>query len=64
MACCKYIEKYRWGTNEIKGGNRETIKKAERTDGLWTIVTNTPSKVDDRNGFTEDDLIRAYGDKN
>ena len=45
-------------------GNREAIKKAERTDGLWTIVTNTPSKVDDENGFTEDDLIRAYRDKN
>jgi transposase len=45
-------------------GNREAIKKAEQTDGLWTIVTNTPSKVDDENGFTEDDLIRAYRDKN
>lgn len=44
--------------------NREAIKKAERTDGLWTIVTNTLSKVDDENGFTEDDLIRAYRDKN
>ncbi|MBT9439229.1 MAG: IS1634 family transposase [Desulfobacterales bacterium] len=44
--------------------NREAIKKAERTDGLWTIVTNTPSKGDDENGFTEDDLIRAYRDKN
>ncbi|MBW2740008.1 MAG: IS1634 family transposase [Deltaproteobacteria bacterium] len=45
-------------------GNREAIKKAERIDGLWTIVTNTPSKGDDENGFTEDDLIRAYRDKN
>jgi transposase len=45
-------------------GTREAIKKAEQTDGLWTIVTNTPSKVDDENGFTEDDLIRAYRDKN
>jgi transposase len=45
-------------------GNREAIKKAERTDGLWTIVTNTPSKGDDENGFTEDDLIGAYRDKN
>jgi transposase len=45
-------------------GNREAIKKAERTDGLWTIVTNTASKGDDENGFTEDDLIRAYRDKN
>jgi transposase len=44
--------------------NREAIKKAERTDDLWTIVTNTPSKEDDENGFTEDDLIRAYRDKN
>jgi len=32
-------------------GNREAIKKAERTDGLWTIVTNTPSKGDDENGL-------------
>jgi len=45
-------------------GNREAIKKAEQTDGLWTIVTNTPSKGDDENGFTEDDLISAYRDKN
>jgi transposase len=45
-------------------GNREAIKKAERTDGLWTIVTNTPSKGDDEDGFTEDDLIRTYRDKN
>ncbi len=45
-------------------GNREAIKKAGRTDGLWTIVTNTPSKGDDENGFTEDDLIGAYRDKN
>jgi transposase len=45
-------------------GNREAIKKAERTDGLWTIVTNTSSKEDDKNRFTEDDLIRAYRDKN
>lgn len=44
--------------------NREAIKKKERTDGLWTIVTNTPSKGGDKNGFTEDDLIRAYRDKN
>lgn len=45
-------------------GNREAIKKAERTDGLWTIVTNTPSKEDEEDGFTEDDLIRAYRNKN
>ncbi|MCD6197951.1 MAG: IS1634 family transposase [Deltaproteobacteria bacterium] len=44
--------------------NREAIKKKERTDGLWTIVTNTPSKGGDKNIFTEDDLIRAYRDKN
>ncbi|MEA2004109.1 MAG: IS1634 family transposase [archaeon] len=44
--------------------NRKAIKKAERTDGLWTIVTNTSSKEDDKNRFTEDDLIRAYRDKN
>jgi transposase len=45
-------------------GNREAIKKAERNDGLWTIVTNTQSKVDDENGFAEDDLICVYRDKN
>jgi len=44
--------------------NIKAIKKAERTDGLWTIVTNTTSKRDDKNRFTEDDLIRAYRDKN
>jgi len=44
--------------------NREAIRKAQRTDGLWTIVTNTPSKGDGENGFTEDDLIGAYRDKN
>ena len=27
-------------------------------------VTNTPSKGDDENGFTEDDMIGAYRDKN
>lgn len=47
-------------TNE----NKEAIKKAKRSDGLWMIVTNTPSKEDDWNGFTEDDLIRTYRDKN
>lgn len=47
-----------------KDENREAIKKKERTDGLWTIVTNTPSKGGDKNIFTEDDLIRAYRDKN
>ena len=44
--------------------NREAIKKKGRTDGLWTIVTNTPSKEGDKNRFAEDDLIRAYRDKN
>lgn len=43
---------------------RKAIKKGERTDGLWAIGTNIPSKVDDENGFTEADLIRAYRDKN
>ncbi|MEA1999640.1 MAG: IS1634 family transposase [Euryarchaeota archaeon] len=42
----------------------EAIKKAGRTDGLWTIVTNTSSKEGDKNRFAEDDLIRAYRDKN
>jgi transposase len=45
-------------------GTREAIRKRGRTDGLWTIFTNTPSKVDDENGFTEADLICAYRDKN
>ena len=44
--------------------NREAIKKAERTDGLWTIVTNTSDNRDDKNRFAEEDLIRAYRDKN
>ena len=44
--------------------NREAIKKSWRTDGLWVIVTNNSSKEDDKNGFAEDDLIRAYRDKN
>jgi len=44
--------------------NREAIKKKGRTDGLWTIVTNTPSKEGGKNRFAEDDLIRAYRDKN
>jgi len=44
--------------------NKEAIKKAERTDGLWTIVTNTSDNRDDKNRFTEDDLIQAYRDKN
>ena len=44
--------------------NKEAIKKSERTDGLWTIITNTPSKMDAEDGFREDDLIRAYRDKN
>ena len=44
--------------------NREAIKKKGRTDGLWTIVTNTPSKEGDKNRFAENDLIRAYRDKN
>ena len=43
---------------------KKAIKKAERTDGLWTLVTNTTSKRDDKNRFTEDALIRAYRDKN
>nr|QNO45946.1 hypothetical protein DMJHIOCL_00025 [Methanosarcinales archaeon ANME-2c ERB4] len=44
--------------------NREAIKKTERTDGLWTIVTNTSGNRDDKNRFAEDDPIRAYRDKN
>jgi transposase len=44
--------------------NKKAIKKADRTDGLWMIVTNTSSKMGDKNRFTEDDLIRAYRDKN
>ena len=44
--------------------NREAIKKTERTDGLWAIVTNTSGNRDDKNRFAEEDLIRAYRDKN
>ena len=44
--------------------NREAIEKAERTDGLWTIVTNTTGNKDDKNRFAEEDLIQAYRDKN
>jgi len=44
--------------------NREAIKKKGRTDGLWMIVTNTLGKEGDKNRFAEDDLIRAYRDKN
>ncbi len=44
--------------------NKKAIKNAERTDGLWTLVTNTLSKEDDKNRFAEEDLIRAYRDKN
>ena len=44
--------------------NREAIKKAERTDGLWAIVTNTAGNKDDKNRFVEEDLIQAYRDKN
>jgi transposase len=47
-------------TDETMGA----IKKAGRTDGLWMIVTNTSSKEGDKNRFTEEDLIRAYRDKN
>ena len=44
--------------------NRDAIKKAERTGGLWTIVTNTSGNRDDKNRFAEEDPIRAYRDKN
>jgi hypothetical protein len=43
---------------------KEVIKKAKRTDGLWTIVTNILGKNDNNEGFTEGELISAYRDKN
>ncbi|PKP58137.1 MAG: hypothetical protein CVT88_07845 [Candidatus Altiarchaeales archaeon HGW-Altiarchaeales-1] len=43
---------------------KENIKKAERTDGLWAIITNICSKEDDINGFTAAKLISSYRDKN
>lgn len=48
----------------ISGENRDTIKKSERTDGLWVIVTNVLDKEDDKNGFGVSELISAYRDKN
>jgi len=42
---------------------RDAIKKAERTDGLWVIVTNIPTKEDGK-GFTAGELISAYRNKN
>jgi len=43
---------------------QKVIKTAERTDGLWTIVTSVKSKEDDKNGLTASELISAYRDKN
>ncbi|HJH31990.1 MAG TPA: IS1634 family transposase [Methanosarcinaceae archaeon] len=43
--------------------NREAIKKARRTDGLWLIVTNNKSKKDGGKKLTEENLIFAYRNK-
>jgi len=43
---------------------KEIIRKAKRTDGLWTIVTNVLDKNDDKEGLAEGELISAYRDKN
>ena len=43
---------------------KEAIGKAERTDGLWAIVTSVKSKEKDKNGLTAGELISAYRDKN
>lgn len=43
--------------------NREAIKKARRTDGLWLIVTNNTSKKDGGKKLTDEDLISAYRNK-
>ncbi len=42
----------------------KAIKKSERTDGLWVIVTSVQSKTEDKNGLTAGELISAYRDKN
>ncbi|MGP8329303.1 MAG: IS1634 family transposase [Methanosarcinaceae archaeon] len=43
--------------------NREAIKKARRTDGLWLIVTNNKSKKDGGKKLTGEDLISVYRNK-
>jgi transposase len=43
--------------------NREAIKKARRTDGLWLIVTNNTSKKVGGKKLTEEELIAAYRNK-
>jgi transposase len=49
---------------KITDETKEAIKKAKRTDGLWAIITNELGKDDNNEGFTEDELISAYRDKN
>ncbi|MDO8725941.1 MAG: IS1634 family transposase, partial [Candidatus Methanoperedens sp.] len=44
--------------------NKEAIKLAKRTDGLWVIVTNNTGKEKEEKKLTEEDLISAYRDKN
>ena len=43
--------------------NREAMKKARRTDGLWLIVTNNTGEKENEKKLTEEDLIYAYRDK-
>lgn len=43
--------------------NREAIKKAKRTDGLWLIVTNNTSEKEGEKRLKEEELIFAYRDK-
>lgn len=43
--------------------NREAIKKARRTDGLWLIVTNNTSEKEGGKRLKEAELIFAYRDK-
>lgn len=43
--------------------NREAMKKARRTDGLWMIITNNTGEKEYDKKLTEEDLISAYRDK-
>jgi len=43
--------------------NREAMKKARKTDGLWLIVTNNTGEKEYEKKLTEEDLIYAYRDK-
>ena len=43
--------------------NREAMKKARKTDGLWLIVTNNTGEKEYEKKLAEEDLIYAYRDK-